>query len=226
MPFIHAEAASFDAAAVVYTSGDGMRVVRKGGTRTWRNNNPGNLRYTAFSRSHGAIGTAGRFAVFPTVEVGRSAITTLLQGPRYAPLSIANAISRYAPPTENDTKNYERLIAKLTGLDITRKLAELNPEELAAVVSAIQTIEGYKIGTEIAVKIVTSAVSKNGRLTEFQIQGGSTYISLSEAIELARSGQIDAVVVRMTNGQEYLRAKPDKTDSNNFSSLADQPSET
>ena len=144
------------------------------------------------------------------------------EGPTYAPLSIASAISRYAPPTENDTKNYERLIAKLTGLDITRKLSELYPDELALVVSAIQTIEGYQTGIETAVKIVTSAVSKSGRLTGFQIQGGSVYISLSEAIELAKSGQIDAVVVRMTNGQEYLRARPDRTSSNNFTSLADQ----
>lgn len=225
MPFIQAEATNFDPAAVIYTSDDGTRVIRKGGTWTWRNNNPGNLRYTAFSRSHGAIGTAGGFAIFPTVEVGKLAITALLQGPKYAPLSITNAVARYAPPTENDTRNYERLIAKLTGLDITRKMYELNSSELAVVVSAIQTIEGFKIGIEAVVKRVISVVSENNRLSKFRLQGDSSHITLSEAIAQAKLGTIDAVVVTMRSGREYLRARPDGTDSNNFSSLAEQPNE-
>lgn len=225
MPFIHAETANFDPAAVVYTLDDGTRVIRKGGTWTWRNNNPGNLRYTAFSRSHGAIGTAGGFAVFPTVEVGKLAIAALLQGPRYSPLSIINAIAIYAPPSENDTKNYERLIARLTGLDVTRRISELNANELALVISAIQAIEGFKIGIEDTVKRVVLVISENNRLSKFLLQGDSSHITLSAAIAQAKSGQIDAVVVRMRSGREYLRARPDKTNTNNFRSLAEQSSE-
>src|SRR5579872_6910539 len=52
-------------------------------TRSWRNNNPGNLKYTPFARDNGAIGAAGqppnakptdlKFAVFPDYETGKNA---------------------------------------------------------------------------------------------------------------------------------------------------------
>ena len=225
MIFIHAQASSTDSSAVIYTATEGVRVIRKGGTRTWRNNNPGNLRYTAFSRSHGAIGTAGGFAVFATAKAGELAISALLQGPTYSPLSIASAVARYAPPNENDTKNYEHLIAKLTGLDVTRKILDLDANELARVVAAIQTIEGFKVGTEIFVKRIVSTLSENKRLSYFLVQGESNPLALPEAIAQAKLGLLDAVVVRMQSGREYLRARPDGTNSNNFGALAVEQSD-
>ena len=64
---------------VVYTTADGRRVRRTGGTRAWRNLNPGNIRYSEFSRNAGAIGQAGGFAVFPDEETGTRAISSLLR---------------------------------------------------------------------------------------------------------------------------------------------------
>lgn len=42
--------------------------IRSGGTKAWRNNNPGNMIYSAkgFAIRHGAIGKAGGMAVFPS----------------------------------------------------------------------------------------------------------------------------------------------------------------
>lgn len=132
---------------VVYTNADGSAFRKIGGTRAWRNTNPGNIRYSEFSRRAGAIGQAGGFAVFPDEETGMRAIESLLRSGSYSRLTVAGAISRYAPPVENDTAAYHRKIQRLTGLSINRRMSDLTDAELARVASAIRTIEGWKPGT-------------------------------------------------------------------------------
>lgn len=131
---------------VVYTTADGRRVRRTGGTRAWRNLNPGNIRYSEFSRNAGAIGQAGGFAVFPDEETGTQAISSLLRGQSYNNLTIARAITRYAPPSENNTAAYHRRIQQITGLNINRRISDLSDGELSHVVDAIRAIEGWEAG--------------------------------------------------------------------------------
>lgn len=131
---------------VVYTAADGRRVRRTGGTRAWRNLNPGNIRYSEFSRNAGAIGQAGGFAVFPDEETGTRAISLLLRGQSYNNLTIARAITRYAPPSENNTAAYHRRIQQITGLNINRRISDLSDGELSRVVDAIRAIEGWEAG--------------------------------------------------------------------------------
>lgn len=135
---------------VVYINADGTQYRRTGGTRAWRNMNPGNIRYSEFTRRMGAIGQAGGFAVFPDEQTGMRAIGELLRSNSYNRLTIAGAISRYAPPTENNTAAYHRRIQELTGLSINRRMNELDETELARVVNAIRTIEGWSIGQTVA----------------------------------------------------------------------------
>jgi hypothetical protein len=224
VPYLRAENYLADAAAVVYFSDDGNKLVRQGGSRAWRNNNPGNIRYTEFSRQHGAIGTAGGFAVFPDYQAGRNALSLLLRNAKYIHLSISAAISRYAPPKENDTERYLALMARMTGLDIQRRLVDLNASDFEKVVGAIQQIEGYIVGVEKTVRKVIGVLSDGARLTAFLIDGESSYISLNDAIVLASRGEIDAVVVRPAAGAAYLRARADSADSNNFRDIAQQQS--
>lgn len=131
---------------VVYATADGRRVRRTGGTRAWRNLNPGNIRYSEFSRNAGAIGQAGGFAVFPDEETGTRAISSLLRGQSYNNLTIARAITRYAPPSENNTAAYHRRIQQITGLNINRRISDLSDGELSHVVDAIRAIEGWEAG--------------------------------------------------------------------------------
>ena len=140
LPFVRAEA---DGNNVKYYREDGSGVIRSGGSRAWRNNNPGNIRSATYE-----IGSAGGFAVFADYDTGFNAIVDLLSSTNYSRLSILEAISRYAPPNENDTTNYQNMIANFTGLDTTRRIIELSSNELEAVARAIQRIEGYISGTE------------------------------------------------------------------------------
>ena len=135
---------------VIYTNQDGTTYRKTGGTRAWRNNNPGNIRYSEFSRRAGAIGEAGGFAVFPDEETGMRAISLLLRSDSYNRLTVAGAISKYAPPIENDTAAYHRRIQDLTGISINKRMSDLNDTELARVVSAIRQIEGWKQGRTVA----------------------------------------------------------------------------
>lgn len=140
---IRAAAADKD---VIYTHDNGLQVKRTGGSRAWKNMNPGNLRYTEFTRKMGAIGQAGGFAVFPDEQTGVRAIRELLRGKTYSPLSVRAAIHRYAPPFENDTNAYNRQIQQSTGLDIERPISDLSDTELNRVISVIRRLEGWTAG--------------------------------------------------------------------------------
>lgn len=136
---------------VVFVAADNTQYKQVGGTRAWRNNNPGNIRMTEFSRRAGAIGEAGGFAVFPDEQTGMQAIKKLLRGKSYNNLTIANAVSRYAPPSENNTVAYQRSLERLTGLSINRRISELSDSELDKVANAIRQIEGWKPGQVVQI---------------------------------------------------------------------------
>ncbi len=133
---------------------------RREGARNWRNNNPGNIEFGQFSQSMGAVGSDGRFAVFPTLEKGSKAKEELLFGSRskYVNLSIADAISRYAPPTENNTAGYINSIVKALGVPPTTILGTLDAGQKSTLLNTINQVEGFREG-----KVLQA--SKGGILT-------------------------------------------------------------
>lgn len=110
------------------------------GSRAIRNNNPGNLEYGTFAKNQGAVGSDGRYAVFPTPEIGYTAKINLLKTNTYQNLSIRDAFNRYAPPSENP--NYLRDLQDRTGFDLNRKMSSLNDQEFKKLVDAVAVIEG------------------------------------------------------------------------------------
>lgn len=76
------------------------------GTRPQRNLNPGDIEWGKFAQAHGATGTDGRFAKFPTADAGFAAMKALFQAPSYRGLTVAAALNRWAPPVENHTNIY------------------------------------------------------------------------------------------------------------------------
>lgn len=94
----------------------------------FRQNNPGNLRSSPF-----AIGQKNGFAYFYSEEIGKFAqiwdlhqkctgnTVTGLNGES----TLADLIKVYAPPSENDTENYIKVVEARTGIPRTTKLKEL-----------------------------------------------------------------------------------------------------
>ena len=118
---------------------------RIGGSRSWRNNNPGNLEYGKFAKQHGAIGTDGRFAVFPDKATGDAARVALLRG-KYGDHSIASMVAAYAPPHENDTGRYATVIASAAGVAPSARISELSDQQFSSMVDKMAQHEGWKAG--------------------------------------------------------------------------------
>lgn len=133
---------------VRYVMSNGENIERRGGTIAWRNNNPGCIRYSEQAVELGATGKANGFAVFPDEETGMRAIESLLKTEKYRDLTIGAAITRYAPPHENNTEGYIANLCRMTGLSNTLKIRDLNHTQMIRVVNAIRTIEGWREGSE------------------------------------------------------------------------------
>jgi hypothetical protein len=118
---------------------------RIGGSRSWRNNNPGNLEYGNFAKSHGAIGTDGRFAVFPDKQTGDEARMALLRG-KYGNHSIEGMVAAYAPPHENDTGRYASVISSAADVPSSTRISELSDGQFAKMVNKMAQHEGWKEG--------------------------------------------------------------------------------
>lgn len=140
--------------AEVIESGAGYLVVRRPGgavqkltgVRNWRNNNPGNIEYGDYARSMGAIGTDGRFAVFPTYAMGKKAKEELIfNGKNYRGLTLAQAIARYAPPSENLTAMYQKVVLAAVG-GINKIMSQYTATERNNILAAMERVEGFKVG--------------------------------------------------------------------------------
>jgi len=126
----------------IYVGNDGIVYEFTGGSRAWRNNNPGNLEYGVFTRNNGAIGTDGRFAIFPDTATGFNAMANLLSTSSYQKLTIADAINRYAPPSENNVENYLKSIERQTGFSRSTPMSNLSKDNLLQLAKAMAKHEG------------------------------------------------------------------------------------
>lgn len=170
-------------------------IVRREGTRAWRNNNPGNIEYGEFARSMGAVGTDGRFAVFPSYEAGRSAKEKLLfNTSSYANLSITGAVNRYAPSFENDTGAYTRSITDALGVPNTTSLSSLSQGQRTTMLDSMERVEGFRVGREIRVRDATNGVQTTigevetirDRVSNADINDYQTAVSLQNDITSAK----------------------------------------
>lgn len=90
-------------------------------SRSTRNNNPGDIEWSAFAEINGAtrIETVGpnqmaRFAYFPSVEIGFAAMRNLLFK-HYKGMTVEQMLNKYAPPIENATNSYIKNVCLWVG---------------------------------------------------------------------------------------------------------------
>ncbi|MCX5618826.1 MULTISPECIES: structural protein P5 [Bombella] len=108
-----------------------------------RNNNPGNLN---FAHQPGAVlepGPNARFARFPTPEAGLEALRDQLA--RYILRdhidTVTGIISKWAPPTENDTSSYIEGVSHSLGVEPDETLGQPTPRLLSGLMNAIIRFE-------------------------------------------------------------------------------------
>ena len=203
--------------SVIYFDFEGNRMIRRGGTWTWRNNNPGNIVKGPKARKLGSIGTGGGFAVFPTFERGREALRTVLTT-SYLNTTLFRLVGYYAPKEENDVGGYRRMLKKFTGLSLQRKVKSLSADELERLMDGIQRIEGFRHGDEEilgpAKKIIDVKRNKKQRITGYLVEDRGL-LSPAETVKGILSGEIDGVVADR-GGRTYVRTRADSVFDNNL----------
>lgn len=99
------------------------------GTRSFRNNNPGNLKYASWESSYGVTGKdAQGFAVFPSYDQGFRALIALLKSKaRNNPnWTLLNLMNNYAPSSDNNNPTqYADFIAQQTGASSDTLLSDI-----------------------------------------------------------------------------------------------------
>lgn len=159
----------------VYELANGSIETREGGTVSWRNNNPGNLKLeyersadkTVTSRRsyEAALGAArSRYdgvvaldqwgnAVFETPEAGRRAQATLVQQ-QHGDKTIANMVKQYARDDYSGQADHSAYANSIyaegdrQGVELRdKKIKDLNAQEVDALLDGMKRVEGFREGT-------------------------------------------------------------------------------
>jgi len=154
--------------AVTYTDKDGNVIVKQGGNKAWRTNNPGNLSFSSLekAREAGAIGIwedseGHKFGIFPSEQAGEKALREKLKERRFSYRSdgskrnIADMIEEvYAPSSDNnDSRGYAEFLRSQYGVDVHNKSVEdLSNDDFDRLVHGIAAREGNKQGQLITRK--------------------------------------------------------------------------
>jgi hypothetical protein len=129
----------------IYKKDDGSEEIREGGSKSWRNNNPGNLRYAKQKGSLGADNDG--FAIFDSLASGEKAREKLLfENGGYKNKTLTDAIAKYAPPNENNTKLYQKRILEAVG-GSNKRMSEYSDKERQLILDAMEKVEGFKQGS-------------------------------------------------------------------------------
>ena len=121
-------------------------------TRGIRNNNPLNIRHSSDQWQGARVEQTDPFFVqFTSMAYGYRAAWKVLESywnqfhRSKQPYTVSNIISRWAPPTENDTQNYIRTVLNLTSLGGKENLPQpsrgVDTERLERLIRAMTTME-------------------------------------------------------------------------------------
>jgi hypothetical protein len=135
-----------------------------------RNNNPGNIR--PGDAWQGMTGTADGFVVFQDIDWGLRALATDITNKiRDGYNTITALISRYAPPSENDTQSYINAVANETGLDPNQPI-DLDSEVLHDLMRAIIDHENGDQATLIPDQDIDTGISMMNNTLQQWIDAG------------------------------------------------------
>lgn len=171
----------------MYENTDGSTETRSGGSVSWRNNNPGNLKFEHAGSADATVKNTRTKAqalksaqanydgvvdldqwgnaIFSTEEAGRAAKAKLLTG-KHGGKTIEEMLPKYAVNDYSGKANHAAYAAGIyktaegQGADLRgKKIGDLNPQEMNALLDGMKKVEGFKTGTvtggsEVSVKPV------------------------------------------------------------------------
>jgi hypothetical protein len=114
-------------------------------SRSVRNNNPGNLRFSTFTEERGAVDDGDNYSKFSDLPRGTACMVTLLAQKGYRNLTMTEAIKRYAPASDsNYPDQYASFVSKKSGISRMKKITSMTPFEFLDMCKAMIEFEGWK----------------------------------------------------------------------------------
>lgn len=113
-------------------------------SRGLRNCNPGNIRRSRVRYRGEVIPSRDvEFKEFATMAYGYRAMFVLLDTyrRRYGLITIRQMLNRYAPPEENFTESYIRIVSQRTGIDADRRVNTRLASDMIPIVRAMSEVE-------------------------------------------------------------------------------------
>ena len=113
-------------------------------SRGLQNNNPGNIRRGGFRyKGEKAVSEDAEFRQFESIEWGYRAMFALLHTykVKHGCRTLRQMISRYAPPSENNTEYYISRVVYATHLASNIDISTLNGAVMTAIVAAMSEVE-------------------------------------------------------------------------------------
>jgi hypothetical protein len=122
-----------------------LKGVLKMPSRSFKNSNPGNIRYGKFAKDRGAVDDGDGYAKWEMPVQGLAAMIGLLSVKSYRDLTLLEAIKRYAPSSDNNRpQEYADFVAQRAGVPQTMKIGDMDPFQLLRVVEGMIRWEGWK----------------------------------------------------------------------------------
>ncbi|MBV8159139.1 MAG: hypothetical protein JO278_15875 [Dyella sp.] len=180
-----------------------------------RNNNPGNLNYVGQAGATREDDPNGRFAVFQSAEDGLRALSDQLR--RYAQRGINSVraiISRFAPPSENNTQAYIGSVSRRLGVESNAALDLNDPRLMHGLMDAIIRVENGRNPYSTEQLASASAVRAAGgqaagaapvsltQTTTIHVTGAADAQGTAEAVGQAQSGVNQRLVRNMRTAVE------------------------
>lgn len=133
--------------------------IRKGGTVSWRTNNPGNIAYSGLAKEYGAIGrwmnpngdrqqrTTG-IAIMPSYEHGLRLRMAQWRRPLYQNDTIDQGVSRWTKglPNVNLGTAYAKSMARAAGVSVDFPIKNLTDSQLRLTLRSQEEGEGFRKG--------------------------------------------------------------------------------
>ena len=166
--------------------------IRKGGTVSWRTNNPGNVSYGGLSKKYGAIGTWKKLdgdaqqrstgiAILPNIEAGNQLKMGLWRRPMYIDKTIDQGVAQWTGTTGLGS-TYAKDLAKAAGATLETSIRDLSDSQLLAMTEKQKVWEGFKAGT-----VVSAA---DGGMFSGPKSGYSATLHGSEAVIPLKNGAV------------------------------------
>lgn len=112
-----------------------------------RTNNPLNIRFSPANRWQGQVGECKGFCIFKNEAYGiRAAYRILTTYISNGVNTIESIVSRWAPPTENDTKRYIDFVADQTLIPADMELTDLSIHDYWTKVIIIEAMAKMECG--------------------------------------------------------------------------------